>query len=798
MSDSSEKLQQELEPAQCALAETQARNVLNDVELQGAIIELNDARKSILRAHQEWMAALDVVEDPIFMHDKDFHILRCNRAYQQRAGIPFEQIIGQPYYSVYPKSEAPMCQCRRAMENWATGADEEEILVGDTIYRSRAFTINDRQGGYLYSVHMLEDITERKATEESLVASHALLQTIIENAPIRVFWKDTEACYLGCNTAFARDAGLPGQADVIGKDDFQMNWREQAELYRADDKQVMDSGKPKLGFEEEQTTPDGNRIWLRTSKVPLHASNGKVIGLLGIYEDITERRQAEERLKLFRTLIDNSSDFIEVIDFSTRRFIDVNDTLCLVLGYSREEMLSKNIADIDPMLNQDLDNRIREQIFHSGAARFESMHARKDGSTFPVEVSAKLVKLDKPYVLSVVRDITERRKADAESLQVNRVLKTLSAGNRTLLRASDEKAFMTQMCEVITSVGEYPLAWIGLVRQDGNNSVEVAAIAGEGRSHIEKLCLTGGDWSDGRPMCIALHTGKTQVVQNTNYDSRFGPWCKAAVECGYASKIALPLKENGVALGVLNIYSKKTSAFNDSEVDLLGEVADDLAFGLVNLRTRMERNKAVKERKHYVEQLRKSLEDALQAIATTVEMRDPYTAGHQRRVAQFATAIARQLGLPEEQVHGIFLASVVHDIGKVLIPAEVLSKPGRLNEIEYSFIKTHSQAGYDILKGIEFPWPIAQAVLQHHERLDGSGYPQGSKGDAIILEARILGVADVVEAMSSHRPYRPGLGVVAALEEVIGKRGVCFDPQVVDACLALFREQHFSFTQEGL
>ena len=151
------------------------------------------------------------------------------------------------------------------------------------------------------------------------------------------------------------------------------------------------------------------------------------------------------------------------------------------------------------------------------------------------------------------------------------------------------------------------------------------------------------------------------------------------------------------------------------------------------------------------------------------------------------------MGLSAEQIHGVHLAGVVHDLGKIKIPAEILSKPGRITDIEHSLIKTHSQAGYDILKGIDFPWPIAQMVLQHHERLDGFGYPQGLKGDAILLEARILSVADVVEAMSSHRPYRPGLGVEAALAEITRQRGSHFEPAVVDACLALFREQGYSF-----
>lgn len=189
--------------------------------------------------------------------------------------------------------------------------------------------------------------------------------------------------------------------------------------------------------------------------------------------------------------------------------------------------------------------------------------------------------------------------------------------------------------------------------------------------------------------------------------------------------------------------------------------------------------------------LRTSLFDFISAMAATVEVRDPYTAGHQRRVADLATSIATEMALPRERVDGLHLAGVVHDFGKIQVPAEILSKPGRLSELEFAIIKQHPQTGHDILKGIDFPWPIAQTVLQHHERLDGSGYPQGLKGEAILLEARILAVADVVEAMMSHRPYRAGLGLEAALEEIGRNRGVRYDPDVVDACLRLFRERGY-------
>jgi putative nucleotidyltransferase with HDIG domain len=195
--------------------------------------------------------------------------------------------------------------------------------------------------------------------------------------------------------------------------------------------------------------------------------------------------------------------------------------------------------------------------------------------------------------------------------------------------------------------------------------------------------------------------------------------------------------------------------------------------------------------KQSYEKLQRTLETMVEAIAAMAETRDPYTAGHQVRVTRLACAIAEAMGLSAERIKEIRIAATLHDIGKMHIPAEILSKPGKLTEIEFMMIKSHPQGGYDILKDIEFPSSVAIIVLQHHERLDGSGYPQGLKGDDILLEARILAVADVVEAMSSHRPYRPALGEGTALEEIIHNKGILYDEKVVEACVTLFYEKGF-------
>ena len=189
------------------------------------------------------------------------------------------------------------------------------------------------------------------------------------------------------------------------------------------------------------------------------------------------------------------------------------------------------------------------------------------------------------------------------------------------------------------------------------------------------------------------------------------------------------------------------------------------------------------------------IDGIVHAMSLVVETRDPYTACHQRRVADLACAIAKEMNLPEWLVKGIRIAGLLHDVGKLVVPAEILTKPGKLNQYEFSIIKSHPKVGYDILEMIEFPWPVNQAILQHHERLDGSGYPGGLYGQDIILEARILGVADVVEAISSHRPYRPALGLGSALEEISRARDISYDPEVVDACLRLCHQEGVEFEQ---
>jgi putative nucleotidyltransferase with HDIG domain len=252
-------------------------------------------------------------------------------------------------------------------------------------------------------------------------------------------------------------------------------------------------------------------------------------------------------------------------------------------------------------------------------------------------------------------------------------------------------------------------------------------------------------------------------------------------------EILMPLRKDNHLIGLL-LLSRKISRENYSNEDkqYLQSVSNDVAARIDNASRYHTIFKAHQD-------LQKTMEGIITVVSAVVESRDPYTAGHQRRVAELARAIAREMGLSEWQVQGVHIIGLLHDVGKIAVPAEILSKPGKINQYEFNIIQNHSKTGFEILEKVDFPWPVAKAILQHHERLNGSGYPQGLSGNEIILEARILGIADVVEAMSSHRPYRPSLGIHLALKEIKSNSGILYEPEIVEACLRLLQKGDIAF-----
>lgn len=561
-------------------------------------------------------------------------------------------------------------------------------------------------------------------------------------------------------------------------------------------RQVM-AGKECAPLEHRIVRKDGATRWVSDTAILFKDDTGKLLSYDGVIKDITERRLAEalaeqaqhvlESLEAkYHALFELSADAHMLLD--AQGFIDCNPATLRLFGCrERGDFIHKHPSDLSP-LNQpngensrELANQHITTAFQNGNYSFEWMHCRLDGSEFPADVLLTALVLDGQSVLkATVRDITQRKLAEANLQQINRTLAALSIVNRTLVHALDENELLQAICNAVVEQNGYRLAWVGYVLPD--NKIKIMA-----NSSPEQIDALQPIWAEYE-IC-----NSTWVCQDLAHDENCLPWRDAALNYGLCSFAALPLQgQNQMVFGILVVYSGKVNSFSPQEVKLLEEMAEDMAFGVNAMRVRHERDQGLEKIQQHLKQLQDSLENTVRALAAIGEMRDPYTAGHQVRVADLAAAIASKMGLSEDRVHAVHLAGFLHDIGKIKVPAEILSKPGKISNAEYTLIKDHPEAGYEILKDIDFPWAIAQMVLQHHERLDGSGYPNGLKGDEILLEARIICVADVAEAMTSHRPYRVGLGIDFALAEITKQRGIHYDPAVVDACVALFREQTYS------
>ncbi len=444
------------------------------------------------------------------------------------------------------------------------------------------------------------------------------------------------------------------------------------------------------------------------------------------------RLQAEEELGLRANAMASAINGIAITDISGK-LTYANLAALKLWGYdSEEEILGRPAAGFWRLEEETIP--FVRTLKNTESSLGEMTAVRKDGSLFVAEIAVSLVRntFGQPiHIVGSFLDITERKRAE------------------DLLRGSERK-----YRHLFNNAG------IGMFRerQDGSEILDIngkcLAIFGRTREEMQGSPSVI-HWADPRE--------REELLRRLEVDDYVTDF-----ECGMLNKRG----EVRNCLSSIHLY-RDESILEGSIIDIT------------------EHKKIEKEEKRSVERLRKTLGAAVQAMAVTVETRDPYTAGHQKRVADLCRAIATEMGLSADQIDGIRTAGIIHDLGKISVPAEILSKPTKLTEIEFSLIKTHSQAGYNVLKDIEFPWPIARIVLEHHERMDGSGYPNGLKGDEILIESRILAIADVVESMASHRPYRPSLGIGLALEEITRNKGVLYDTAAADACLKLFHEKKY-------
>jgi PAS domain S-box-containing protein len=625
---------------------------------------------------------------------------------------------------------------------------------------------------------------ERKDAAEEL----ELKERLLDGASDSIFLHDQDGHFIYVNEAAYKTRGY-GKEELLAQDLAVLPTPEYAQLRPELLSELLAKGE--TVFDSAHFRKDGSVM-----PVEVHARtidlNGRRL-ILSVARDITARKLAEERLlsaaKKWRTSFDAISDAMCLLD---RECViqQCNQAMAELVGKPFSEIIGRHCWELvhgtaGPIagcpLGRMKQSRHRETLTLPFGDRW--LHVIVD----PILDEAGEV----AGAVHIIADITANRAAEVKIRNLNSLLLVIKQINEALLRAQTESELYQQICDLLVQTRDVKFVWIGLTETD-NFEVKPAAWAGDEAGYLSGVKVTWDDSPCGLgPTGQGIKTGWPFVRRSIATDADDNPWRAAALERGYRASLALPLVHGSEVIGAINIYSGKEDAFQDEEIGFFHQVAGDIALGVKSLR--LERTV-----ENSLQQLQTMLEQTIEAIAVMAEMRDPYTAGHQRRSTQLACAIGAEMGLDEDRLAGLRVAGFLHDVGKISLPAEILSKPGGLKENEIKIIQTHPEAGFDILKAITFPWPVAQIVLQHHERLNGAGYPQGLRGQDILLEARILAVADVVEAMASHRPYRPALGIDQALEEIAQHKGILYDPEVAAACIKLFTEKGFRFEAQDL
>ncbi len=766
------------------------------------ITERKQVDEVLRESEQKYRLLAENARDVIWTMDMNLRFTYMSPSVLYLRGYTAEEVMSQSVEEIFTPSSLEVAMKALEEELAIEGMEQNDLTRsrilelehtckdGSTVWvEIRVTLLRDQNGRLVGLLGISRDITERKVTEEALRQSEERYRTLFNSKLDGICVMDETMKVLLVNQAAVDIFGFDSIDEALGANPFDFIPVEERERVLAIVKKDMFEHDLRQTNEFRLTNKSGKDIWVSTIGT-LTEYQGKLAGLIS-FRDVTDKKLAEEALRLseqnFRDSIESSPLGIHVID-KDGKHIYANRAFLNIWGYNTiEEMQAVP--------------RKQRYTPKGYAEHMKIMRKRKQGEDAPLNYEASIVRGDgqvrhlavsygellwngERQFQAVYQDITERKQAAEQVKKLYSLQTAIRYINEALLKVDDEPALFEQVCHFLAGVEFIKFCWIGLADKE-SREVKPVAYSGfeDGYLSSLKISLSGSSYSRG-PIGTAIKTSQPCTVADIENDPGFPPWREAALKRGYASSLAVPLIYDTEVIGALSIYSGSKGAFGDAEIDFLVEAAADVTLGIRTLRLRRELQQSLAS-------LGKALEGTVNALASVAEVRDPYTAGHQQRVTRLAVAIATEMGLPQEQIEGIHVAGSLHDVGKLYIPAEILSKPGKLNEVEFNLVKMHSQAGYDILKTVEFPWPVAQIVLQHHERLDGSGYPQGLRGEDMLLEAKILAVADVVEAMASHRPYRPSLGMGQALDEISQKSGVLYDPEVVDACFKLFYEKEF-------
>ena len=600
---------------------------------------------------------------------------------------------------------------------------------------------------------MKKKITKLELNEDMHKWAEAKLQRegyekdiLLSNAPAMIYWLDKEGRFIIVNECFANLFNKSPE-DIKGKYLYDLYPENISDRIYDDNMEIIESKTPKYNIEEFLETPKG-MIWVRTDKVPYKDINGEVMGIIGVLSDITHQKQINEDIRKseekFRGITERSFDIIITVD-QEEICTYVSPSVERVLGYKPEEIIGKHFQVLFP------ENMIKkvERVYNTliqgkeiEEVNFEVL--RKDRRKAIIEVNGSpIIKDDKIVGVQIhSRDIT-LRKLEEEMIE-------------------KEKNKLQKYIDIAGII-------LKIVDKDG----KVSLINNRGCEVLEytKEEILGKNWIDNFV---------PERLKNKMNDILTKLKSNQTVAYEYFEHPILTKS------GEEKIISWSNTILKDERDEFQGILSSGED---VTIKSRVER-----ELQENYQKLQQIMEDTVYTMAKVVEKKDPYSAGHQKRVSQIATAIAKEMKLPKNKIEGLRVASLVHDIGKIGMPIEILSKPSGLTELGYDLMTEHPMTGYNILKEIDFPWPVAEIVLQHHEKINGSGYPNGLKGDNILIEARILCVADVIEAMSSYRAYRSSHTIKEVLKELNRNKGTLYDPMVVDACKELFKYKGAKFS----
>ena len=594
-------------------------------------------------------------------------------------------------------------------------------------------------------------ITERKKTEEKLRESEANYRQLFDNSPAGIYQVDyKKGRFLKANDVFCEYLGC-SQEEITSLNPFDFLTEESKKLFLERVEKISRGEKVPEIVEFEIFDKKGKRCCLQMHIKNIYDAEGHVVAADVVAHDITERKKSEELLRKseekYRLLADHTKDLVWLMDLDLK-WTYISPSVEKLWGYTLEELIA---LPLDKFLTAasfkktmefysfEMPKALAAPSDYSLTQLLEIECRCKDGRSLWVECFFSFIRDEKGKPSSLLgegRDITERKQIEYE----------LRASESNFRHSLDDSPLGVR---VSTVEGETIYANRAILDIYGYDSIdELKNISVKERYTPESYA----EWQ----------TRKAKRLRG-----EFGP-----------SEYEISIVRKTGEIRHLYVFRK--------EIFWNGKKQSQVIYQDITLRRQAEEKLSAT-----MENLRQSIKATIQVLGMASEAKDPYAAGHQKRVSNLARAIAKEIGLSSDLIEGIRMAGSIHDIGKLSVPGDILSKPTKLTDLEFALVKEHSQTGYEMLKYVESPWPLAEIVLQHHERMNGLGYPNKLKGYDILIAARIMAVADVVEAMSSHRPYRPALGIEAALKEIEKNKGILYDEDVVDACLRLFREKGY-------